>query len=100
MTKEEQLDCLEQIEKDIYVCSLESTLADDLKSCAIHSAIEELKQRKTSVWVAIDQEPHETWECGLCGFVIDGSCCIDPDEYRDIYKYCPNCGAKMESEEA
>lgn len=52
-------------------------------------------KQKTSVWVAIDQEPHETWECGLCGFVIDGSGCIDPDEYRDIYKYCPHCGCKM-----
>lgn len=52
-------------------------------------------KQRTSVWVAIDQEPHETWECGLCGFVIDGSGCVDPDEYRDIYKYCPNCGAKM-----
>lgn len=53
-------------------------------------------KQRTSVWVGIDQEPHETWECGLCGFVIDGSGCIDPEEYRDIYKYCPNCGAKME----
>jgi len=56
-------------------------------------------KQKTSVWVGIDQEPHETWECGLCGFVIDGSGCINPDKYRDIYKYCPHCGAKMESED-
>ena len=55
-------------------------------------------KQKKGVWVAIDQEPHETWECDLCGFVIDGSGCIDPDEYRDIYKYCPNCGAKMQEE--
>lgn len=52
-------------------------------------------EQKTGVWVAIDQEPHETWECNMCGFVIDGSGCIFPDEYRDTYKYCPNCGAKM-----
>jgi hypothetical protein len=44
MTREERLELLKQIEKDIYVCSIESTLLDDAKSCAIHSAIEELEQ--------------------------------------------------------
>lgn len=44
MTREERLELLKQIEKDIYVCSLESTFIDDVKSCAIRSAIEELEQ--------------------------------------------------------
>lgn len=44
MTREERLELLKQIEKDIHVCSLESTLLDDAKSCALHSAIEELEQ--------------------------------------------------------
>ena len=44
MTREERLDLLKQIEKDIHVCSLESTFLDDAKSCAIHSVIEELEQ--------------------------------------------------------
>ena len=50
-------------------------------------------------WVGIDEYPNEEWECDHCGFVIDGSGCIDPIEYRDIYKYCPNCGRKMEGEQ-
>ena len=54
--------------------------------------------QKSGVWVEIDDEPHEVWECDHCGFVIDGSGCIEPYEYRDTYNYCPNCGAKMESE--
>lgn len=45
MTKEERLGWLKRIEKDIYVSSLESTFADDSKSCAIHSIIEELEQK-------------------------------------------------------
>ena len=44
MTRAQRLELLKQIEKDIYVCSLESTFLDDAKSCAIHSAIEELEQ--------------------------------------------------------
>ena len=48
MTREERLELLKQIEKDIHVCSLESTLLDDAKSCAIHSAIEELEQEPTA----------------------------------------------------
>lgn len=59
------------------------------------SNLPELKPR-TGHWVEIGDEPYDTWECDNCGFVIDGSGCVDPDEYRDIYKFCPNCGAKME----
>lgn len=44
MTREERLELLKQIEIDIHVCSLESTFLEDAKSCAIHSAIEELEQ--------------------------------------------------------
>ena len=53
------------------------------------------QEPKTGHWIDIDEEPHEVWECDHCGFVIDGSGCIDPYDYRDTYKYCPNCGAKM-----
>ena len=45
MTKEQRLELLKQIEKQIYVSSLESTLEDDLKSVAIHSIIEEETER-------------------------------------------------------
>lgn len=55
-------------------------------------------KQRTGHWVGIDEEPSETWECDRCGFVVDAEGCIDPVEYRDMYKYCPNCGAKMEGE--
>jgi rubredoxin len=52
-------------------------------------------ERKRGHWVEIGDEPYDKWECDVCGFVIDGSGCIDPEEYRDVYKFCPNCGADM-----
>ena len=50
-------------------------------------------------WVEIGDEPYDEWECDVCGFTIDGSGCIDPEEYRDIYRFCPNCGADMRGEQ-
>ena len=57
-------------------------------------------ERKKGHWVEIGDEPYDEWECDMCGFVIDGSGCIDPEEYRDVYKFCPNCGADMRKEDA
>lgn len=48
MTRAQRLELLKQIEKDIYVPSIESTLLEDAKSCAIHSVIEELEQEQTT----------------------------------------------------
>ena len=55
-------------------------------------------KQRTGAWIGIDEEPHETWECGLCGFVIDASSWRNPEARRDSYKYCPSCGARMEGE--
>ena len=40
-------------------------------------------------WVGIDDDPCETFECDVCGFVFD--------EWigGDLYNFCPNCGADM-----
>jgi hypothetical protein len=56
-------------------------------------------ERKRGHWVEIGDEPYDEWECDMCGFVIDGSGCIDPEEYRDVHKFCPNCGADMRGKE-
>lgn len=55
----------------------------------------EERKRINGHWVEIGDEPYDEWECDVCGFVIDGSGCIDPEEYKDVYKFCPNCGADM-----
>lgn len=55
------------------------------------------KQNKGK-WIWIDQAigyldpPYgDTCKCSLCGFVIDIS--------NSYYKYCPNCGARMNGEQ-
>ena len=56
-------------------------------------------ERKNGHWVEIGDEPYDEWECDVCGFVIDGSGCIDPEEYRDVYRFCPRCGSDMRGEQ-
>ena len=57
-------------------------------------AIKALEQEpKTGHWIAIDEEPHEDYECDSCGYMCSTfTANIKPSEE---YKYCPNCGAKM-----
>ena len=87
MTREQRLELLKQIEKDIHVCSLESTLLDDAKSCAIHSAIEELEQEpKTGHWIRVtDKAGHLVWECDKCGW-----------QQRFNTNFCPDCGTRLD----
>ena len=48
---------------------------------------------RTGYWICIDEEPHEDYECDNCGFVLSTwTANIKPHE---VYKFCPNCGAKM-----
>lgn len=50
-------------------------------------------QPKTGHWIAIDEEPHEDYECDKCGYTIWAyNANIEPNTE---YKYCPNCGCRM-----
>ena len=90
MTREEQLSCL--TDRPCYVCKHRTENGCNRWVCVF----EETPTERIGHWVEIDDEPHEVWECDNCGFVIDGSGCIDPYDYRDTYKFCPNCGARMD----
>ena len=55
-----------------------------------------IPSRPTGHWIGIDDEPHEDYECDGCGYVCSTfTANIKPYEE---YKYCPNCGAKMEGQ--
>ena len=40
-------------------------------------------------------EDEDICNCSECEFEIDATGCIDPMEYVGIFRYCPNCGARM-----
>lgn len=46
-------------------------------------AKKELEERKTGKWKHVHQW---TWDCSECGYRVNAK----------YFKYCPNCGAKME----
>ena len=70
---------------------------------ALYMAIEALKQEpKTGHWeyVQYDYNPRlGNWHCSECRCVIVAS--VDKNDKGGIplYKYCPNCGARMENED-
>lgn len=64
--------------------TLEEYISDTLPSVT--------PQSKMGKWLA--KSFHEVY-CDNCGFDFD----IMTNEFMDKMKYCPNCGAKMESEE-
>ena len=64
MTREQRLELLKQIEKDIYIPSMESTFLEDAKSCAIHSVIEELEQEPK--WISCSERLPEPNRLVLC----------------------------------
>ena len=45
--------------------------------------------RRYGAWIGIDEEPHEDFECCVCGKAIYAI------EDLSEYKFCPNCGAEM-----
>lgn len=59
----------------------------------VDGKIIEIGEHGFGAWVGIDEEPHEDYECNVCGFVVSTwTANIKPQE---VYKYCPHCGAYM-----
>lgn len=129
MTREEMLKWLERIEKDIYVCSLESTFADDAKSCAIHKAIKALSAEPCRDYISRQavlnemERRHQEGDTITKGFIKSlppvnptrpkgewlfteiindyyvTGQCSRCTQRNRIDNFCPNCGADMRGEE-
>lgn len=52
-----------------------------------------IPQQKTGHWIGIDTNMHACSNCSHCFSIVP------EDNSIKQYKYCPNCGARMESEE-
>ena len=64
------------------------------QSFQVAERIEQMNEdRVIGHWIPIDDEPHEDYECDVCGkFISTCSANIKPEEE---FKYCPECGSKM-----
>lgn len=96
MTIEDHISYLETIGCDGWTVTTEAYMS-------LQFAIEALEQEaKTGhwEWVPYDSNPNiGNWHCSKCRCVVVE--CVDKNDKGGIpwYKYCPQCGIKMESEE-
>lgn len=66
---------------------------------ALNMATEALEQKpKTGHWIEQEDFNGDTYyDCSECG---ESFCLIEGTPTDNLYKYCPNCGAKMEEHDA
>ena len=83
MTKEEAINILEKTKKWEFV-------PDSILDEALDMAIKAL-ERSTGHWINYNTPCFS--ECSECSHPFDWA-----DNCMEDWKYCPNCGAKMESE--
>ena len=84
MTKEEAIEILQN---DIrWAKENRYPYISEVKVTALKMAVEALEQSKTGHWLHWSRSS----ECSVCGY--------DTGKYECESKYCPNCGARMESE--
>lgn len=57
------------------------------------AAMKEITERKTGKWKPFDLTwGRSVYSCTACGEAMD----IPTEMSKPIYRFCPNCGAKME----
>jgi len=66
---------------------------EDIKEIinGIPSAEPKQKTGKWERWVSNEDQMNSLWRCTSCGIVV-------ADRKYFLWKYCPNCGARMEAD--
>lgn len=64
-------------------------------------AIDPASLMKHGKWIQVDgqEKPCDEWDCSSCNerrtYLVE----MSKEEMNEYYRYCPNCGAKMDLEE-
>ena len=103
MTREEAIERLKQNKAaaEFYAGMVQNTNAieNELKDIeAMNMAIEALSaaEPKTGKWIAKSERYRWMRKCSVCGWMQE----IDTPKMQGwIYRYCPNCGARMLGED-
>lgn len=103
----------EYIKKSAAICVAEKYGCDNGSSLGIHSGLADCIASEIDALPAADVAPvlHGSWlnfygdfstaECDICAVLYE----VSPDEsprkeffdaFKEFYKFCPNCGAKMD----
>lgn len=62
-------------------------------------AINALEQQKVGAWYRQTDGCFDWYECSECGYVVESEMQQPSSKYDARTNFCPNCGAKMESED-
>ena len=86
----DELDVWDWIQHRIYV----QEMSDLDRQTILDMQTANVRENVPGVWAWHEDE--DICNCSRCDFEIDAEGCIDPQGYVATYKFCPNCGAKME----
>lgn len=99
MTRAEILDCL--TDRPCDVCRFHESGRCERWDCVFEEKPDEPKQKTGHwEWVQYDYNPKlGNWHCSECRCIVAE--CVEAEKRGGIplYKYCPQCGAKMEDTE-
>lgn len=97
MTRKEALKVLIETKEILHLDTMPNRRVDEALSVAIEAL--EAEPIKHGKWVK-DNGPYSLYKCSACNefcTVAGWANCIPEERMYKAFKYCPNCGARMQS---